>query len=62
MDDILKCKKCNTDAYVKIIDSRKKYGTKIRYRQCMKCKRKWKTIEIDYWEYVQKVKDHAEFL
>ena len=59
MDDILKCRNCNTDAFVHIVDSRKKDGKQARCRQCMKCKLKWKTIEIDYWEYVQKVENNA---
>lgn len=56
------CPKCKSDSY--IYDSRIKDGMVIRRRICQKCKHKWMTIEINYWDY-EKLKEgdnHSEFL
>ena len=45
------CKNCGGNS--RIYDSRLKNETIIRRRICKQCKRKWMTIEIDYWEYMK---------
>ncbi len=46
------CKNCG--ARRRIYDSRlKKDGSVVRRCECTKCKRKWMTIEVDYWEYMK---------
>jgi transcriptional regulator NrdR family protein len=60
------CKKCGGDSY--IYDSRPdSSGCVIRSRKCEKCGHKWRTIEVEYWNYKNMLKkkegdDHAELL
>lgn len=62
MTNILKCSKCGSED-VSVWDSRKKDGSQIRRRKCNRCNKRWTTIEVDYWEWMQKAGDHdAEFL
>lgn len=57
MINILECRKCGSED-VSVWDSRNKDGTKIRRRKCNKCNKRWMTIEVDYWEWMQKAGDH----
>ena len=45
------CKNCGGNSH--IYDSRLKNETIIRRRICKQCRRKWMTIEVDYWEYMR---------
>lgn len=50
---ILKCRKCGSEN-VCVWDSRRKDGTRIRRRKCNDCNKRWTTIEVDYWDWMQK--------
>lgn len=56
------CEKCGANSHV--YGSRVKEGMIFRRRICTKCKRKWMTVEVDYWEWLKKKEgdDHAELL
>ena len=58
------CKNCGSDSHV--YESRAKEGMIFRRRICKNCKRKWMTIEIDYWQYMREHQkegdDHANLL
>lgn len=52
------CRKCgNKTSFV--YESRTKDGCVVRRRKCLKCGFKWTTIEVDYWDAMNKMSDES---
>lgn len=45
------CKRCNTNKST-VYESRIIDGVVNRRRQCIDCSFKWKTVEVEYWEWM----------
>ena len=56
IDNVLKCRWCGSE-HVGVWDSRRKDGSMVRRRKCFDCNKRWMTIEVDYWDWLQKAGD-----
>lgn len=50
------CKRCGSPRSM-VTETRIHDALPIRRRTCLDCNYKWKTIELEYWEYVDLIKE-----